>query len=193
MAHRQEKTTKTTERAYLKMSHVSPPGVNFDGLGQSWVRMEVRNYGRTPAEITAVVVDFKWAPIGEPVPPPINKPTGNGDMKAFLVTNQAFYFTHQKALGVSLKDDIKDGKQNLFVFGYVDYIDKFRQHHRAGYARVYNRITDTHRKGYAQRNNLDFVTQEGYNYDHQRKHVPHTLGLFRLLGFRYRSKREART
>lgn len=43
------------------------------------------------------------------------------------------------------------------------YIDVFRQHHRAGYARLYNPIVDD-----GQQNTLHFVIQKDYNYDRER-------------------------
>jgi hypothetical protein len=59
---------------------------------------------------------------------------------------------------------------NLFVFGYVDYVDKFGARHRSGYARLHDiRIDDPGHwdggKVPEKRNNLPFVTKPGYNYD----------------------------
>ena len=45
------------------------------------------------------------------------------------------------------------------VIGYVDYIDKFGQKHRSGYARQYDPGVELGG------NNLPFVRKAGYNYD----------------------------
>jgi hypothetical protein len=53
--------------------------------------------------------------------------------------------------------EARQGKRQLLIFGYVDYIDQFGQAHRGGFARRYNnRLTDP---------NLSLVTETDYNYD----------------------------
>lgn len=66
----------------------------------------------------------------------------------------------------------------LQVVGFVDYMDRFGQHHRSGYGRVYYPQADDRHSSeyridtdgindseYQDRNNLHVVTQPGYNYD----------------------------
>ncbi len=50
----------------------------------------------------------------------------------------------------------------IYVFGYVDYIDRFNMRHRSGFARYYMLG--------AKPNNLMVLTQPGYNYDRERQH-----------------------
>ena len=76
-----------------------------------------------------------------------------------------------------VKADPKTWK--FYLLGYVDYIDKFGDRHRAGYARVYDPLENSEArytkagvldvKAYARRNNLPFVMTPGYNYDRPRE------------------------
>jgi hypothetical protein len=76
-------------------------------------------------------------------------------------------------------EGIRNGILKLYVFGYADYIDKFNCRHRCGYARVYDPSVDNfadylekgglNKEAWANRNNLRFVTEPNYNYDHERK------------------------
>ncbi|MCY7387921.1 MAG: hypothetical protein LH481_07640, partial [Burkholderiales bacterium] len=52
-----------------------------------------------------------------------------------------------------------------------DYVDRFDCHHRAGYARIYAPEHDVIMVGASEnpsRNNLVFVSFDGYNYDRER-------------------------
>ena len=57
--------------------------------------------------------------------------------------------------------EASQGIKQLFIFGYVDYIDMFEQRHRAGFARRYNHSAQDETK-------LVFVDQPDYDYDSER-------------------------
>jgi hypothetical protein len=58
LGFRQEKSTRTIERAYVKMSHVSPPGLDIRESRWCTVIIEIQNYGNTPADICDVYLRF---------------------------------------------------------------------------------------------------------------------------------------
>lgn len=162
--------TVASERAYVTMSHISPPGLCIkDGTSQVWVTIQVKNSGRTPATISNLVIKVKVLQSGTLLPesPDYGREQDEPTAKAFLATNSSF--EHSRKLSVSdwEIDEVKNGTKALYVLGYVDYIDEFKQRHRGGYARRYDPIRDT--VASEQRNNLVFVTQRGYNYDRPRK------------------------
>jgi len=77
---------------------------------------------------------------------------------AFLVSEEPFFFYINVSSGFSYGEEykaIQDGTKILYLIGYVDYSDKFGNKHRGGYARQYIYRTS----------DLQFVAQEGYNYD----------------------------
>jgi hypothetical protein len=174
---RQESATKTIERAYVKMSH-DPPGLNFEKpIGAFWLRSNIKNYGRTPARISDVLITFKILPSSDSLPriPEYQKLPGSRESpKAFLVTEDEFFISALFDMKPVDPVDIDAGVMKLWVYGYVDYIDNFKQRHRAGYARVYQHQADDPSiyagdEMFKKRSNLVFVTQAGYNYDRPRK------------------------
>ncbi len=178
MAKRQETGMRTVERAYIKMSH-RPPGLITDGVVTTYITAQVKNFGRTPANITEVLITYKLLPIGEPLPA-VPDYTRKGKQKnspqAFLAPEEEFSYYEELPIGIEGITSIENAAPThvLFAYGYTDYIDSFGQHHRAGYAREYrpsmNRrdlfLTDDDFKN---RSNLVFVSQAGYNYDRKRK------------------------
>ncbi len=53
----------------------------------------------------------------------------------------------------------------MWIYGYVDYTDKFDQNHRGGYERVYDHTLHS--------NKFKFMEQSGYNYDDDRPRINH--------------------
>ena len=168
---RQETTTKNIERAYVKMSHTEAGLRAVAIIGPLVVDIKVENFGKTPAEITDVVVDLRPFDAGQPLPAvPEYRRLGMTATHTVLVVGDFFNLHLQFAGGMkegpfkmSELADALDGKKILYLLGYVDYIDKFGRRHRAGYARRYDHAMP------ANSNNLVFVTQRGYNYDRKRK------------------------
>jgi hypothetical protein len=145
------------------MSH-TPPGVNFlqaEGGAMAVVRVKVKNYGRTPADITNVVLTHHIGQTENDLPPvPCQPPTNHVPTAYFLVAGMNFFHT-APAFHISASDlnDIHTGEKFLWVYGYVEYVDRFGECHRGGYGRRY-RASDV--------NNLIFETAPRYNYDEDR-------------------------
>jgi hypothetical protein len=55
-AHHQLKHNRQVERAYVKISHPSPGIERLDPGGEIWLTVSIKNYGRTPARVTDVVL-----------------------------------------------------------------------------------------------------------------------------------------
>jgi hypothetical protein len=164
------------ERAYVKLSH-PPPGIEPQ-LGTDLVRLQisVKNFGRTPAQITDIVLNPLVLSGNQPLPrePVYTRRDGGQAQKAFLVANDELFYVRYYQLEAGQMNEVLDLAANLYLIGYVDYIDQFGEHHRGGYARLYGpRIDDRALyktdEDFAARNNLVFVTQEGYNYDRIRR------------------------
>lgn len=153
---------RTAERAYVKLSHASP-GLKAESTGLFSVNMQAKNTGRTPANITEMRVKPVLLSNGESLPSrPNYERQGSQTRKAFLVADMAVYFGDTFSVTPAQAEQINDGTLKLYLIGYVDYIDAFGQHHRGGYARLYDP-----QPGLS--NNLAFVTEGGYNYDRLRR------------------------
>jgi hypothetical protein len=173
LATEQEKMTRTIERAYVKMSHLLP-GVTFEQDGlicRVKVQMRIKNYGRTPARVTDILLRSLWRPQGEPLPktPDYQQSGENEAPKMFLVTGEEVFTPKETESIEFTAADVKNGVKQLWLYGCVDYIDQFGQRHRAGYAMSYNPQLDQVGMGRNDVDNLVFETQDGYIYDRQRK------------------------
>jgi hypothetical protein len=163
------------ERAYIKISHV-PPGVIFMPSGSCRVKMCVKNFGSTPAKVTAEVtkievtdMDTAMTSAEEALANVKQRP-----MEAFLVTDDEFYFVQPLFLDEKTSTVVQHGRKTLRIYSYIDYIDQFGERHRAGYARQFNSALDIEQnystlEEYRGRSNLDLLTEPGYNYDRPRK------------------------
>jgi len=174
---RADSAIRTIERAYVKMSH-HPPGLNIEtASGMCWLSLHVKNFGHTPARVTDAHLTVKILPNNEPLPgkPVYERNLINEVYKVFLVTNDdATYYPIPFNVGLERVPGLDIGTLKLWLIGHVDYTDMFDQRYRAGYARMYRSGADMRElygkgeagdEAYARRNNLVFVTEEGYNYD----------------------------
>lgn len=161
IAYRQGVSLKRVERAYVKISHYTPPGLVEDGANAIQIPFQIKNCGNTPAKITDVVIDAFTVESGTPLPPtpPYSREGSASRVNFFLVKGDTFDYTSHFD-DVSL-DKVKSGEQVLYVFAYVDYVDQFDTKHRYGYARRYHPADEE--------NNLHFVTEPHYNYDYERR------------------------
>ncbi|MCH9054139.1 MAG: hypothetical protein IIA72_24380 [Proteobacteria bacterium] len=160
------KHSNVSERAYVKMSHKSG-GRYGEGLfidrasNTAKVVIEVKNFGRTPANVIGLCLCWDVLPKGQPLPAKPNyRPPKDTHIPttAFLVAGDFFYAWRKfEKIPDEHLDKIEARDMTAFVYGYVDYIDIFGQCHRGGYARQY----DPDRTG----NNLIFMAQSGYDYD----------------------------
>ena len=99
------KHTVASERAYVKMSH-KPPGVIIDDLPLNplEVTVEVKNLGKTPADVSEVYLTYSILPQEETLPAvPEYRQKGQPQNRAFLATNDEFL--HRVRFRVS-KDEL---------------------------------------------------------------------------------------
>ena len=128
------KAITAAERAYVKMSHL-PPGLSFGPIsGNYWIPIRVENLGRTPARITATVIKTQYFSPAETLP---KNPDYSGAVtelgKAFLITHDHVGTTVTGIFkNAEIEGAVRAGHGRWVIFGYVDYIDQFGRHHRAG-------------------------------------------------------------
>lgn len=165
---------RTELRAYVKMSHIDP-GLNIVGPSKITVTAHIKNYGRTPANVTDVLLKLHGVPKGESLAdaPEYSSVRPREDAHAFLVAEDQFFHSGEFDLP-GCAAAAAGGNITLYLYGYVDYIDRFGARHRAGYARQYNPDLDNRSNypdegSFRDRNNLIFVAKPGYNYDRPRK------------------------
>jgi hypothetical protein len=158
----QAKAITLAERAYVKMSHC-PPGFHVapDPHGLYTITLQVKNFGHTPATVTDLALVKRLLPESERLPEvPDYSPRAEGESpRIFLVREDEFFTTINFPISDQERSAIEERTLILHVYGYVDYVDKFGGHHRAGYARRF--IPE-------EKDNLKIVIQRGYNYDCQR-------------------------
>ena len=173
---RQGLDARVIQRAYVTISH-SPPGVEIDRSDRSdfWHEARIKNFGQTPARVTQVVMKPVVVAHGEQLPaiPDYTCVDLGPSLKAFLVRDDEFFIPRIHSITPYEMGLVRDHSADLYVIGFVDYIDQFDERHRAGYARQYfpavdeiNYETEAER---AKRNNLHVVAQDGYNYDRSRR------------------------
>jgi len=148
--------TRTIERAYVKISHTAP-GLGY-GSNNVVVQLALKNFGKTPARISKVVLKAKSLSPGEKLPerPDYSNNQYEKRVDAFLVTDDEIFVDCNMQLDPNAIRDVQLGKNRLIVCGYVDYADQFGVRHRSGYGREYEG---------GLKNNLIYLTQPGYNYD----------------------------
>lgn len=173
LAANQDESTKTIARAYVKISPFSP-GINFVMPGIFYVRVEVKNWGNTPANVTDVMLKAIVLNPDESLPlnPNYTRVRIESEHHVFLVAGEGFIYSNPEAFKIQDSDIscVENGSKELYVIGYVDYTDGFGRGYRGGFARRYWHVADSKSDParYANRQNLMFVTQEGYNYDEER-------------------------
>lgn len=151
----QTQSAMDAERAYVKLSHLEPGIERLDDQS-SVVKIEVKNWGRTPAHITDVIIGFKKLDFGTPLPIPYPYSDAQRESfpNGFLVPNELLYVDRH----VTTRQ-VSDTSKQLWIFGHVDYIDIFDRRWRGGYARKYVSMND---------NNLIYNTEGRDNFDRER-------------------------
>lgn len=166
-AKRADEHFRVSERAYIQMSHRR--GIEFIGGEKITVKMQVRNWGKTPGRVT----DQRLGPILKATknakltgPPDYSALKETTAPEAFLIPTGLYNWSVGFEFSeVGAAEAIKDGEATLFLIGYVDYKDEFGGRYRAGYARKYA----TNPEDSGDPNNLSFVPSKGFNYDRMRK------------------------
>jgi hypothetical protein len=99
-------------------------------------------------------------------------------LRAFLVTNDEFFDSRFYRISPDDAEKVKNFTYDLYMIGFVDYIDQFGGRHRGGYARIYYPMIDVKsadryetEAAYVARNNLGVVAKEGYYYDRPRSRM----------------------
>ena len=174
-AHHQLLHNRQVERAYVKISH-PPPGIRqLNDNGSILLTVSIKNYGRTPARVTDVVIKPIVVRKGDSLPPVPDYTVRREDSKpqAFLVSDDEFFLRRSLRITPDEMSEVKSKTSVLYMIGYVDYTDQFGQHHRGGYGREYRLGVDERARyktdeEFDQRNNLLVVEEEEYNYDQVR-------------------------
>jgi hypothetical protein len=139
------------------------PGITINPDGRIDLKLEVRNFGTTPGRMTDYVLSSFTGPKDSrlPIPPQYTRESGAKSATAFLVAGD--FVTVASFVTVSSEEaqKLRSGEREIAVFGYVDYIDQFRQRHRAGMGRRFDRTGPSDM-------NLSFMVEPGYNYDRAR-------------------------
>jgi hypothetical protein len=167
--------TRRIQRAYIRMSYANP-GLSFisDILEERIiVNVEIKNCGETPAVITEIFLKYSVLRDTENMPavPDYYFTEERNKIDTFLVKGDWFFTLFSvpiKKIGENVSlIAIKKGEIRLVMFGYVDYVDIFGQKHRYGFAREYYPGVDRYGSASApaDRNNMGFLIQNGYNYD----------------------------
>jgi len=170
-------TARKELRAYVKLSH-NQPGLTFEtDRGVFRVTIQVKNFGRTPARITNVLINSRVLSTSDPLSdtPDYTKDSATYEgLSAFLVAgDEAFLSMAFSGVASESLRAVELKMKKLLLNGYVDYIDQFGQRHRAGWARLYDPDRDNRQyypsdEDFAKRSNLVFVEKQGYNYDRER-------------------------
>lgn len=180
LALRQLRATHKTTRAYVRISSCSPGIVFFDRTFPPPAiacKLDVKNYGETPAHITDIVIQAYISEPNQllPYPPDFTTARRYKCSDAFLVRDQSLFyqFYDEPILNKATIADIKGEKVILNLYGYVDYIDAFGKRHRGSFGQNYYAAYDDSKEytddEFSKRNNLTFLMQRGYNDDRERK------------------------
>jgi hypothetical protein len=157
-----KRSTEITERGYVKISHTAP-GIVFDAAS-SKLEVQIKNAGRTPASVIDLLLKQVILNANEELPlVPDYSALEPEPKEAFLAAGDKVFVSRSFDLKHSELEAVRSGAARLFLFGYVDYVDVFNKHHRAGYARSYEPSRDTGDP--SKRNNLLIVPSRAYNYD----------------------------
>jgi hypothetical protein len=135
------------QRAYIDISY-DPPGLKIETFEVSGTDhpapeqrvqlvLKIRNGGNTPARVTAVLVDFVFTE--KPLAPiPVCDSRRIERMRRPIARDDHFIFPVTRDLEVAaMKRAQREPGWELYVIGYVDYIDRFQKRHRAGYGYRY--------------------------------------------------------
>lgn len=177
---------KVIERAYVRLFN-SLPGLDFDEVMVSVgadpprlttrISLGVKNAGSTPAKLTYLLLQPHFGSL--PDTPPYDHNLGE-TISASLTKEDSFNLHRTWAIRYDEYRRIDWDSWNLYIIGYVDYIDQFGIRHRVGYARKHDPRVDDPKRYLnpdgtknadldSKRNNLEFVVKPGYNYDRERK------------------------
>ena len=142
---RTNKHFRITERAYVRLSHVTEGRrAAFDwlqgGAGEATMQIEIKNCGRSPARVTGVWLGGRCVPDGKEFPTYFSYREGHSATaskigRAFLMPSDQILIPWALNFSPEEYEAVELGNATLIIFGYVDYIDQFGDHYRGGYGR----------------------------------------------------------
>ncbi len=176
-AEKQSQAVILAERAYVRISSCSP-GIIFFEESPLACKLQIKNYGETPAHITDIVIQMRLLDRGQLLPevPDYSRAKIYVYSASFLVRGESIFynFFDKSITPKEIIKAIKDGEKVLCLYGFVDYTDVFGTRHRGSFGQNYYPANDS-RENYTNdeifktRNNLTFLMQAGYNFDRPRK------------------------
>jgi len=160
---------KCVQRAYIQVNDLDEP-IELGEDGSFFGSFRIRNYGNTPARITAISVASFVLHSRADLPP---EPPYGSEFEIHVLVAPQDHFVHQRRLEYSANvveaadtlQSINVMTLTLYIVGYVDYTDNFGVNHRNGFARSYF----PPRPQGSGKSYLTFITNQGYNYDTERK------------------------
>jgi hypothetical protein len=147
------RTTREVERAYVTISHFAPfnegGALDFREPGAVWCAIEIKNEGRTPADILGGVISVELIEEGSLSPSAVPSGSYVKIPPAFLVPNGflrfrtlVFGFTDEQAARANMEPRLaEDPPSKMWLAGFVIYRDRFKVEHCGGYGRRWDRNT----------------------------------------------------
>ncbi|MGE3188478.1 MAG: hypothetical protein AB7H88_22225 [Vicinamibacterales bacterium] len=125
------------------------------------VDLVIVNLGNTPAQVSGSLLQVSAIEL-TPDEPPYNEDL-RSESAYWLLKGDSVVRHADGGFNEYEAEWIGDSRRRfrVYVFGYVDYMDRFGRRHRHGFGRRYD-PSDTNY-------NLRFVPEAGYNYDRERK------------------------
>jgi hypothetical protein len=151
-----------SQRAFLKIGYLHH-GLRSNPAHHSGydILITIKNVGQTPATMTHVCFTFAVVDHGQPLPSVPAYPTDQPSLGGFLHRNDRVMTRRIFAIAANIRDAIESNISDLYVFGYVDYIDQFGKRYRGATAWCYE-------PGSAG-DNLSIVSNREYSYDRPRQ------------------------
>jgi hypothetical protein len=146
-------------RPWVEVKYTDPglnliPPMNLPG----GIVLTFYNLGRSPANISDARLGYTIFTHGQlPSDPPC---LDTRPQEAFLPPNGSMKTDRYLAIDEVQFQRVKDGSQDLLIFGYVDYSDALNNRYRYGYGWQYVHGSKP--------SNLCFIPSKTYNYDRKR-------------------------
>jgi hypothetical protein len=179
------------ERAYIDLSH-HPPGLvvdlftmtGADNIPRKAVRVTIgaQNRGNTRGVLTTRLVQLLFRDQPLPTDPPYDKTLAEV-LRIPMMPGDTINKTFVWQVPEETLTQVALNSGELYVIGFVDYLDEFGGRHRSGYGRVYSPRERERTLFYREeagliqhvddpataQNNLPFVAEMNYNYDRPRR------------------------
>jgi hypothetical protein len=137
-----ERALTELERPYVYVDVIDATGESNDGypLAQQGIvgiyRVEVHNFGRTPANLTRIAYDADLSPWDGIVPPVDPAKVGGAELPVGVVA--VADRPYSETVGTDITVIQMDHNESCWVSGFVRYRDIFGKNHITGFARVFH-------------------------------------------------------